>query len=194
MIETLSLGLATLVALLAWRAEQLRLNDVFEWGAKGVEALQRLQLLLESTSTDTVSADIRSLATQISVLTEQGRLFFRNAAPEEYGQHKEAAYKGYRPLILDQLVFAYRVADEWEHLTLEERKLGIWVASKCKQRFVGLLQREVGRKRTADRYNRGAGSGHDLRALLSLARAGESPDFPEEEQTLLLTIRRALRV
>jgi len=43
---------------------------------------------------------------QLSSVADRGRLFFPNEAPERHGQDKESAFQGYRPPILDAVVFA----------------------------------------------------------------------------------------
>lgn len=43
---------------------------------------------------------------KLSSAADRGRLFFPNEAPDRHGQDKEAAFQGYRPPILDAVVFA----------------------------------------------------------------------------------------
>lgn len=43
---------------------------------------------------------------KLSSAADRGRLFFPNEAPEEHGREKEVAFQGYRPPILDAVVFA----------------------------------------------------------------------------------------
>ena len=197
MIEILATAVAALAALggfFAWRTEQLRRDEVLAWGLQAIDALQRLNLRCEHDGAAADgNGDIAETARQISVLAEQGRIFFQNASPHEYGQEKEQAYQGYRPLILDQLVFSFFVARSWETMSSDERRAGTKVVKLCKDRFVSLLQREVGRRRTADRYNKEAGNGYQLAALLSMAKAGKAPILPKEEAGALSRIRRKLR-
>jgi hypothetical protein len=49
------------------------------------------------------------LRAHLSALIDRGRWFFPNTDHESVGTHKEGAYRGYRPEVLDCLVFAYRV-------------------------------------------------------------------------------------
>jgi hypothetical protein len=42
----------------------------------------------------------------LSSIADRGRLFFPNEAPDRHGQDKETAFQGYRPPILDAVVFA----------------------------------------------------------------------------------------
>ena len=43
---------------------------------------------------------------KLSSIADRGRLFFPNEAPDQHGQDKETAFQGYRPPILDAVVFA----------------------------------------------------------------------------------------
>jgi hypothetical protein len=43
---------------------------------------------------------------KLSSVADRGRLFFPNESPQSHGQDKEAAFQGYRPPILDAVVFA----------------------------------------------------------------------------------------
>lgn len=43
---------------------------------------------------------------KLSSIADRGRLFFPNEAPDQHGQDKESAFQGFRPVILDAVVFA----------------------------------------------------------------------------------------
>ena len=197
MIDVISVVVAVIVALgtfFAWRSDQLRRGEVLEWGLKCIDQLQKLHLWCGSNTGQEKDTCMPSeYSTGISVLAEQGRMFFRNASPKDYGQQKELAYRGYRPVILDQLVFAYIVAHAWGDLPPADRAVARKVIAQCKERFVSLLQREAGRKRTADRYSKEAGSGQTLASLLTLARKGQAPTLPAEEPGTWVQVRRAMR-
>ena len=45
-------------------------------------------------------------AQKLSSIADRGRLFFPNEEPGTHGQDKEAAFQGYRPPILDAIIFA----------------------------------------------------------------------------------------
>ncbi len=193
-VATLIAGLVAIGAFMGWRAAQLRREEVLQWGNRCVEVLQLLQLRCDAqVHNGSTSHALSEQAEHISVLVEQGRLFFKNASPEKHGVHKEPAYRGFRPVILDQLVFAYQVANEWEKLSPADQRAGLKVVVCCKERFVSLLQREVGRKRAADRYNIEGGNGHGLRSLISMAHAGKSPSLPAEDQSVFARARRFVR-
>lgn len=60
-------------------------------GAYGAEELRRLAF---------------ETSQKLSSVADRGRLFFPNEAPEAHGRDKETAFQGYRPPILDAVVFA----------------------------------------------------------------------------------------
>lgn len=193
-IANLLAGLGLLGAFFAWRASQLRREEVLSWGMAAVGHLQRLKLLTDSTSyQEEHASEVTRLSHEISVLVEQGRLFFRNADGDGHGAEKEEAYRGLRPAILDQLVFSYLIASAWSDLSAADRHEGTKIIVKCENRFVSLLQREVGRKRAADRYNMEGGVGYDLHGLLRLSRFGKFPVLPAERDTLPFRVRKFMR-
>ena len=48
------------------------------------------------------------LRVKLSAQIDRGRWFFSNYATEQHGQRKHSAYRGFRPAVLDGLVYAYR--------------------------------------------------------------------------------------
>lgn len=166
----------TAVALFAgWlssRKSELRREDVLDWANESIAALQTLLLLCIHGDPPIPAADAErrrvELLIQTSVLTERGRLFFRNAGPFSHGREKHRAYRGKRPEILDQLVAAHQIACRWPRANDDERVRMRLVAEDCLKQFVSLVQLEVGRSRTASADTRRGGSG----ALLGV-RMGE---------------------
>lgn len=160
-------AILTAIALFAgWlssRKSELRREDVADWANEAITALQTLLLICihGDPPIPAAEADRRrvDLLIQTSVLTERGRLFFRNAGPYSVGRDKPRAYRGKRPEILDQLVVAHQIACRWPHAGDEERARLRLVAEDCLKQFVSLIQREVGRSRTvsADTRRRGTG-------------------------------------
>jgi hypothetical protein len=146
----------TALALFAgWRASrksELRREDVANWADESITALQTLLLICIHGDPPIPAAEAEKrrveVLVQTSVLTERGRLFFRNAPPYSVGREKPRAYRGKRPEILDQLVVAHQIACGWPHAGDEARVRMRIVAEDCLKQFVSLIQREVGRSRT----------------------------------------------
>ena len=156
---------------LRWRDQALRRDDVHAWADRAIDALQGL-VLLTSLRTDQIPAQAaRERLTQIvfatSVLTEQGRLFFRNQADGRFGREKPAAYHGRRPQILDKLIAAHNVALRLPQADAGEQAQLALVAEDALKDFVSLIQQEVGRSRSAHPGPGKPGDGTDLDLLIS---------------------------
>lgn len=156
---------------LRWRDQALRRDDVHRWADRAIEALQSL-VLLTSLRTDQIPAPAaRERLTQIvfstSVLTEQGRLFFRNKPDGRFGREKPRAYRGRRPQILDKLIAAHNVALRLAKAGPEDQAALALVAEDALKDFVTLIQYEVGRSRSGHPSPGQRGDGTDLDLLIS---------------------------
>ena len=163
--------LALIGGALRWRDQSLRRGDVHAWADRAIDALQSL-VLLTSLRTDQIPAQAaRERLTEIvfatSVLTEQGRLFFRNQADGRFGREKPRAYRGRRPQILDKLIAAHNVALRLPQADASEQGALALVAEDALKDFVSLIQQEVGRSRSAHPGPGKPGDGTDLDLLIS---------------------------
>ncbi|MFC6284532.1 MULTISPECIES: hypothetical protein [Polaromonas] len=79
-------------------------NQLLTWHASVVDLLIELCV----SSGRNVEEKHPSLI-KLSSLIEQGRFYFPNIAPENYGQDKPPAYRGYRNIALDFLVASYNL-------------------------------------------------------------------------------------
>ena len=156
-----------------WRESQLRRSDVLAWSNQAISAMKTLHLICEFEkfyfSRTELDAKLKELCFRTSILIEQGRLFFHNVEAEGYGQEKEPAYRGYRPRVLDHLLVAHRIALGWSAADAESRKRMCLVAKSQLQEFVSLIQKEVGRSRTASAETQRPGERIDLKALMDEA-------------------------
>lgn len=80
-------------------------NQLLSWHASVVEIL----ISLCSASKHGDNERKRDLLLMLSSLIEQGRFYFPNINPEEYGAEKPPAYRGYRNVALDFLVASYNL-------------------------------------------------------------------------------------
>ncbi|MCW3848372.1 hypothetical protein OF829_14100 [Sphingomonas sp. LB-2] len=170
---TVSAILTAFALFAGWRSSrknELRTEDVFDWAAEAITALQTLLLITIHGDPPIPAAEAERLRVEVlvktSALTERGRLFFRNAGPYSEGREKPRAYRGKRPEILDQLVAAHQVACRWPRASDEERVRMRLVAEDSLKQFVSLVQTEVGRSRTASADTRRRGTGAHLTARM----------------------------
>lgn len=155
---------------LGWRRRELRRDDVYAWGNKCIEVLQTINLICAigpmRLSPEDLQKRFLDLTFQTSVLIEQGRLLFKNKITDKYGAHKPEAYRGYRPRILDYLVAAHQISCEWHRSDSKQKQQMRVVSEDCLKHFVSLMQKEVGRSRTASTDTSKRGSGVHLGSLL----------------------------
>lgn len=154
-----------------WRRTELRKEDVLAWANDVIESLQNLALVLtlkeNNLSSDRAKQRIEDIIFKTSTLVERGRLFFQNQKVDDWGKEKPSAYQGYRPIILDQIVIAHQVACAWADADDHKRERMKAVSLSALREFVSLVQKEVGRGRTASADTQRGGSGINLDYLLS---------------------------
>ncbi len=153
-----------------WREGQLRRDDVLAWANEGIAAMETLLLICkwgeQYDASNELDKKLKELCITTAILTERGRLFFKNQSPTLRGQKKEPAYRGDRPCILDQLVVANKVALRWRLGNAEDRARMTCVAETALKKFVSLVQKEVGRNRTAAGETKRSGEKIDLDVLM----------------------------
>jgi hypothetical protein len=140
------------------------------WANEVIRELQSLELVctLKKQQLEAVTAKekVAEITFNTSILVERGRLFFKNAKPNDHGQLKEVAYRGYRAKVLDPIIVAHRIACDWPQATEEKREEMGLLAREYRRKFVSLMQREVGRVRTASAATRAHGESLQLSRLL----------------------------
>jgi hypothetical protein len=153
------------------RESTLRRADVLRWAEDAIDVLQSLLLICVLDDDELDPAVEREKLTDImfasSTLTERGRLFFKNEIRDDgHGREKDAAYQGYRPKILDQLVIAHQIARHWPQANADDRKIMLILAEDAARTFVSLAQQEVGRSKTGSAVTKRGGDGRDLDELV----------------------------
>lgn len=172
---------------LKWRDTSLRRDDVRAWAVDTIKELQSLFLvclldarevgagMLEAEAAD---AKLTDIAFNTAILVERGRLFFRNRPAGAHGAHKQPAYRGRRPAILDPIVLAHQIAVAWRAADPDTKLRYRCVAEDALKTFVSLAQKEVGRSRAASAYAGRSGNG------VKLARLAEQVDARRLEKLL----------
>jgi hypothetical protein len=178
MLQLLFEGLSTLVAfgalaigLTTWRADQLRRDEVLDWANQVINAMNEVRILCGEMvpQIEEVARGRRlaELAIETSSLLERGRLFFRNRSADGWGRDKEAAYRGFRPKILDHVLVAHLIARNWVSASDGDRRRMGTLSEHRVQAFVSLAQKEVGRSRTSSFDTKRAGASISLHSLLA---------------------------
>lgn len=174
-------AVGAMIAYLQWRESQkqarVRLDQVHEWANDAIAQLQTI--LLATVHAPPLQSDeeclqrMKHAAFALPVLVERGRLFFKNEVTDTYGAEKPAAYRGYRPKILDPLVLAYQAVCGWNGASLENKCKIRKVIKNCLEEFVTLSQIEVGRSVTASPDTTIGGQGVNLNDYLNRIRLEE---------------------
>lgn len=103
-----------------WQARNYRLavdNDrarwnasVEDWAGRVIDMMVRMHVRFDHLEYAEAVEQSSELAISLSVLVEQGRLFFPNVMRDRYGEEKQVSRQGYRSAVLDPLVAAVRIA------------------------------------------------------------------------------------
>jgi hypothetical protein len=84
-------------------------TDVLAWAHEAIDLVSQGVSLARGRGAIYAPDEFRRLvhetSQKLSSSADRGRLFFPNEAPSEHGQDKEGAFQGYRPPILDAVVF-----------------------------------------------------------------------------------------
>jgi hypothetical protein len=84
--------------------------EVLAWAHEAIDLVSQGASLAKGRGSVYAAEEFRRLALEtaqkLSAAADRGRLFFPNEAPEKHGQDKEAAFQGFRPPVLDAVVFA----------------------------------------------------------------------------------------
>jgi hypothetical protein len=186
----ISAFVAVLGVFLAWRKSResaLRRGDVLAWANEVIRELETLLLIcvLKGAQLEPITAKTKltEVLFNTAILIERGRLFFRNQVVGDHGREKESAYRGYRPKILDPIVVAHQIALEWDGADGEKQLRMRLIAEDCLKKFVSLVQKEVGRGRTASADTGEGGDGGHLRHLLDTVNVKRLDRLMSAERT-----------
>jgi len=169
-VATASLFVALFVVWMQRRESALRRGDVLAWANEVICALESLLLvsILKESQLEAAAAKAKlaDIIFSTAILVERGRMFFRNKVVDDFGSEKQSAYGGYRPTILDPIVVAYQIACGWGAADEDTRLRMRLIAEDCLEKFVSLVQKEVGRGKTVSADTGKGGDGVHLRHLL----------------------------
>jgi hypothetical protein len=152
------------------RESALRRGEVLAWANEVICALESFLLVSmlkpSQLEASVASSKLSEVIFNTAILVERGRMFFKNKVIDDYGAHKQAAYQGYRPKILDPIVVAHQIACAWGGADTEKRLRMRVLAEDCLKQFVSLVQKEVGREKTVSADTAKGGDGSKLSHLL----------------------------
>lgn len=132
--------------------------EVIAWANEAIDQVSQSISLARGRNVAYSAEDFRRQAHEtsekLSSLADRGRLFFPNEAPDRHGQDKETAFQGYRPPILDAVVFACtrigRASAEGEGPDKEAAEF----LTKCRRLLVSEAQNAIDPRRRGQMLKR----------------------------------------
>jgi hypothetical protein len=119
-------------------------SDLRKWAEEVSERMTESIFLCDLDPTklpdEAFSSRRHELCTKLSALVDRGRWFLPNVREDEHGQHKPAAYRGFRQPSLSCVVEAFRLVTEFNDLEQDpDRELQTQLI-ETKREFVAELQ------------------------------------------------------
>lgn len=139
-----------------WKKEYFQ--DLFKWSTETMlllsEALHLCDLDPQKCEKGSFFNTRHSLRIKLSAQIDTGRWFFPNYAPEKHGQHKLPAFRGYRPAVLDALVFAYQAVTRIDHLDCSKNGPVRNELESAKRRFTSEIQAILDLRSTNEEFKK----------------------------------------
>jgi hypothetical protein len=163
-------------------------RDVLAWGHETIDALSEGVWLARahaaSQNRTLLAEPLSKLSWRLSSLADRGRMFFPNLAPEARGRDKPGAFQGYRPPVLDSVLFALYQIEQLTP-TSPASDAPMKFIQDCRRLLVTELQHSIDprrRGRMLTRLMRGArrthSAGFRIAADLASSMRMRYPDLP----------------
>lgn len=125
--------------------------DLMAWAGEAVDLLATADYVARGRgvylSEQELKTEIADVMRRLSAAADKGRLFFPNLAPSVNGAHKEAAYQGFRPPVLDALIFAYYKVERMDVRNTEPDMDAADFLRRCRRVLISEVQRSVDPRR-----------------------------------------------
>ncbi len=132
--------------------------EVIAWAHEAIDVVSEGIALARGRGTTYGADEFARLAHEasqkLSSIADRGRLFFPNEAPDLHGQDKETAFQGYRPPILDAVVFACNRLARIEPGAGGPDQDGADFLSKCRRLLVSEAQNAIDPRRRGQMLRR----------------------------------------
>ncbi len=133
-------------------------SEVLAWVHEAIDLVSQGAALARGRGAIYAADEFRRLALEagqkLSSAADRGRLFFPNEAPDEHGQHKEAAFQGFRPPILDAVVFACGQVERLDAAGAEPDEEALAFLVKCRRLLVSEAQNAIDPRRRGQMLRR----------------------------------------
>jgi hypothetical protein len=133
-------------------------SEVFAWVHEAIDLVANAGALTRGRGMAYAPDEFRRLAFEtsqkLSAVADRGRLFFPNEAPHAHGQDKEAAFQGYRPPILDAVIFACGLLERLPHDVPGPDDEAAALLIKCRRLLVSEAQNAIDPRRRGQMLRR----------------------------------------
>ncbi len=132
--------------------------EVIAWAHEAIDQVSQAIALARGRGVAYSAEEMRRLSFEtcqrLSSIADRGRLFFPNESPETHGRDKEAAFQGYRPPILDAVVFASSRIGRFDVSGAEPDKAAAEFLAKCRRLLVSEAQNAIDPRRRSQMLRR----------------------------------------
>lgn len=132
-------------------------SDVIAWAHEAIDSVAEASTLARGRGVMYPAEEFRRLAHEtsqkLSAIADRGRLFFPNEEHDRHGQDKEAAFQGFRPPILDSIVFACGRLDRMAADGGPDTESAEFL-TKCRRLLVSEAQNAIDPRRRKQMLNR----------------------------------------
>ncbi len=121
--------------------------EVLAWAHEAINLVSQAEGLARGCGVTHAPDEFRRVAHEtaqrLSAAADRGRLFFPNMTPHAHGQHKEAAFQGFRQPILDAVIFACAQLERMIPDASGPDEEGAAFLNKCRRLLVSEAQNAV---------------------------------------------------
>jgi hypothetical protein len=132
--------------------------EVIAWAHDAIEQVSQGIALASGRGSTYQGEELRRLthetSQKLSSVADRGRLFFPNESPQTHGQDKEAAFQGYRPPILDAVVFACNRISRMDTAAPDADTAATDFLTKCRRLLVSEAQNAIDPRRRTQMLRR----------------------------------------
>jgi len=132
-------------------------SEVIAWAHEAIDLVAEASTLARGRGAMYPAVEFRRLAHEtsqkLSAIADRGRLFFPNEEHDRHGQEKEAAFQGFRPPILDSIVFACGRLDRMAAEGGPDTESADFL-TKCRRLLVSEAQNAIDPRRRKQMLNR----------------------------------------
>ena len=146
--------------------------EIMEWANQAIDAISEGVALARGRGLAYGEGELRprllEVSNRLSALADRGRLFFPNQEHATHGAEKESAFKGFRPVILDTVIFAHYQLDRIDPSASGADLAACDYLVKCRRLLVSEVQDSVDPRQRGAMMRRLAKGG---------SRSGQSSSF-----------------